>query len=485
MALDPRRALTTLALALLALTAALAAVPDRRESRARAWIDAFNTGEDAYAAMCARELAPGRTTVEERLALYRRLRSELGMLELEELSLGEEGRLHASVRSVNLGPVALEFRFEAGGQERIVEVGVELGGPRGGHGGDGPELPPIALPAGGVDRAQLTRIADAWLEELEAAGRFSGVVLLARDGSPVYQRAFGLAERRFSAPVRTSTRFNVGSITKAFTTVAVAQLAAAGRLDLDDPVAAHLPDYPDSGIAQRVTIRQLVDHTSGLGDIFGEKFLAASNHRFVEPRDFFPLFAGEPLRFEPGAGRAYSNAGFVVLGAIVEAASGEGYAASIQRHVFDPAGMAGSGFFASDGLEPDVAVGYTGNGCTGGGPRPCRSNLATKVWAGCPAGGSHSTALDLLRFDEALRSHRLTTPEWTRWVMTRVEPAAGGPADPGRASWGWAIAGGAPGVNAELDSDGHDAVIVMANLDPPVASRIARALKPALEALDR
>jgi AbrB family looped-hinge helix DNA binding protein len=217
-------------------------------------------------------------------------------------------------------------------------------------------------------------------------------------------------------------------------------------------------------------------------DVFGDAFLEASDHRFREPEHFFPLFAGEPLQFDPGEGNAYSNAGFVVLGAVIEAVTGEPYREVIEARFFKPAGMTGSGFFASDGLEPDVAVGYTALDCPDGGPIPCRSNLATKVWAGCPAGGSHSPAIDLLRFDETPRSHRLTTPEWTRWVMVRIDPVDGGTADPERATWGWAIAGGAPGVNAELDSDGRNAVVVMANLDPPIAMEIAKALRPVVEA---
>ncbi len=480
MVLKPRVALLVLGLAFATLIAAGAGGGADPESRARRWIDAFNQGEPAYAAYCSRELAPGRTSQEERLSLYRRMRSDLGRLELEALDARTDGTVKATARSEHRGPVVIEFHFEPSGDGRITGVGIELGGPQGGHGEEGPQLPPIDVPAEGLDRARLEALVDGWLRQLAATDVFSGVVLLARDAAPVFERAYGLAERRFAAPVRTTTRFNVGSITKAFTMVAVAQLAAAGSLELDSPIARYLPDYPDSEVARRISIRQLVDHASGLGDIFGDVFLEASNHRFREPRDFFQLFAGQPLLFSPGEGRAYSNAGFVVLGAIVEAVSGQPYASSIQTRVFDPAGMTGSGFFASDGLEPDVAVGYTAEGCPEDQRGPCRSNLITKVWAGCPAGGSHSPAIDLLRFDEALRSHRLTAPEWTRWVMARVDPVEGGPADAGRASWGWAIAGGAPGVNAELESDGHNTVIVMSNLDPPVAIRIAGALKPVL-----
>jgi len=481
MRVSKRLALLALTISMVAWFAAAADSGAGPDGRARAWVDAFNQGEAAYSEFCARELAPGRLSPEERLGMYRRLHSDLGRLEIEGLEIGSDGIVAVATQSENLGPVVLEFHFEPSGEGRITGVGIELGG--GGHGGDALQLPPIEVPSGGLDRAQLEELVDGWLSRLAAADAFSGVVLLARAGNPVFERPYGLAERRFSAPVNTTTRFNVGSITKAFTTVVVAQLAAAGKLDLDAPLERYLPGYPDPEAAGRITIRQLVEHSSGLGDIFGDAFFGASNHRFQEPEDFFPLFAGQLLQFDPGEGNAYSNAGFVVLGAVIEEVTGKPYREIIEDRVFKPAGMTGSGFFASDGLDLDVAVGYTGMDCPDNGPIPCRSNLATKVWAGCPAGGSQSPAIDLLRFDEALRDHRLTKPVWTRWVMTRVDPVDGGAADPERATWGWAIAGGAPGVNAELDSDGRDAVVVMANLDPPIAMEIAKALRPVVEAL--
>jgi CubicO group peptidase (beta-lactamase class C family) len=414
--------------------------------------------------------------------MYRRLFSDLGLRENATLDQDGDGTITAAVNSRRMGPVTLEFHFEPSGEGRITRVGIELGGSGGEQEEDEPALPPIEIPAAGVDPTTLASLVDGWLSRLAAADVFSGVVLLARNGNPVFERPYGLAERRFAAPVTTTTRFNIGSITKAFTTVVVAQLAAAGSLDLDAPLERYLPDYPNPEAARRMTIRQLVEHSSGLGDIFGDAFLNASNHRFQAAQEFFALFVEQPLLFEPGEGRAYSNAGFVVLGAVIEAITGENYRDSIKKRVFGPAGMTGSGFFASDGLEPDVAVGYTAGDCPEA--SPCRSNLATKVWAGCPAGGSSSPALDLLRFDEALRSHRLTSPEWTRWVMARIDPIEGGPADSNRASWSWAIAGGAPGVNAELDSDGRNTVVVMANLDPPIAMEIAKALQPVLQALE-
>src|SRR5262249_43644411 len=173
-------------------------------------------------------------------------------------------------------------------------------------------------------------------------GEFSGVALIARDGKPFFHEAVGLADRSFSVPNRSDTRFNVGSIGKAFTQVAIAQLAAQGKLAFTDTIRRHLPEYP-SAAADRITIQQLVTMTSGLGDVFADKYDAPPKARLRPLADYLPLSAGEPLLFEPGADRRYSNAGYVVLGLIVEKVSGESYYDYVRRHVFDPAGMTDTG----------------------------------------------------------------------------------------------------------------------------------------------
>ncbi|HKI05445.1 MAG TPA: serine hydrolase domain-containing protein [Thermoanaerobaculia bacterium] len=286
-----------------------------------------------------------------------------------------------------------------------------------------------------------------------AADELSGVVLLAKDGKPIFRQAYGMADRGLKVPNNPETKLNLGSINKMFTRLSIEQLAENGKLSLDDTVAKWIPDYPDPDVAAKVTIRQLIDMRSGLGDIFTSEFAAAAKDRFLKPRDLFPLFAGKPLQFETGKGQRYSNAGYVVLGAIVESASKQDYYDYVREHIYKPAGMASTDSWRLDEPVPNRAVGYTKRGGDG-----LRNNLFQTAFKGSPAGGGYSTVDDLLRFDAALRSGVLFKD--------------------GRKIVGVGAAGGAPGCNALLEQmDGGYTLIVLANYDPPVAEKLGEKVR--------
>ena len=312
--------------------------------------------------------------------------------------------------------------------------------------------------------------AAAHIDEEAAAGEFSGVVLIARDGEVVLEKSVGLARREQKVPNTLRTSFNVGSITKVFTRVMITQLQKEGRLELDDYIARHLPDYPDPEIARKVTIQQLLDMSSGLGDIFGARFDATPKDEIIDLSDYLNLFAGKPLEFEPGTSKRYSNAGYIVLGLIIEKLTGTPYAQTVAKRVFEPAGMTGSALLARSDLPDDTAVGYTREGWMAamrGGEPPTgewRLNTDTLPGRGSSAGGSYSTAHDLLAFDRAVAAGTLCDP--TYW----------------RDHGGMGFAGGAPGINAALEShwDSGWTIVVLANLDPPAAMRLARSLREIL-----
>ncbi|MEO7974216.1 MAG: serine hydrolase domain-containing protein, partial [Thermoanaerobaculia bacterium] len=303
------------------------------------------------------------------------------------------------------------------------------------------------------------------IEELVAKEEFSGVVLLARDGEVLYEKAAGLANRDQGVANTAATRFNVGSITKAFTQVALAQLAAAGKLSLDDKLIQSLPDYPDRAIAEQVTLQQLLAHRSGLGDIFNERFTPEARAGLRTLADHLPLFTGKPLEFAPGARQRYSNAGYVVLGLVVERLSGQSFADYVRDRIFVPAGMKDSAWLRRDALPAGAAVGYTREGwqeegrASAGGAR--HSNSGDLPAIGSSAGGSYSTARDLLAFDRALAARRLGGPE--RYAE----------------QGGLGIAGGTGGANATLESDWESGwtIIVLANFDPPAAESLTRELR--------
>lgn len=319
----------------------------------------------------------------------------------------------------------------------------------------------------GLTQAQKLSNITSYGQRLYDAKHFSGVILAAKDGEPQLTHAWGLADVATKTPNTLDTKFNIGSINKFFTKTAIAQLAEAGKLSPDDTIRKLLPDYP-SPVADKITIQQLVDHRSGLGDIFGERYRNAPPSRLRELSDFLPLFADKPLDFEPGTSQRYSNAGYIVLGLIIEKISGQKYRDYVQQHVFAPAGMKDTGFYAIDENVANRATGYVGQA-----PSPVRTGEApvphpnTQSLPGRPssAGGAYATAGDLLRFAKALNANKFASEKWTNWIFSSTfEPM-------GRAL---GIAGGAPGLNAslEMSPDGW-IVIAMSNYDPPSATTLA------------
>lgn len=307
--------------------------------------------------------------------------------------------------------------------------------------------------------AQIT----AAVDKAVAEDRFSGVVMLAKDGTPLLSRAWGMADPAKGIANRPDTKFNLGSINKFFTHVAIGQLAAAGKLSLSDTIRKHLPDYP-SPVADKITIEQLLQHRSGLGDIFGPKFLAA--HASLRTlSDYLPLFADKPLEFEPGSDQRYSNAGFIVLGLIIEKISGQSYYDYVRDHITKPAGMNDTASYAIDENVPNRAIGQTKRGPEG--PLPARqSNIGTLPARGSSAGGGYSTAADLLRLSQALLADKLLPKRWTDWLFTGNLDGAG------KRNIG--VAGGSPGVNAVLEIEPPYTLIVLSNYDPPSAEEITR-----------
>ena len=295
------------------------------------------------------------------------------------------------------------------------------------------------------------------MDSLSRADAFAGVVSLSRRGAPVFERAYGDANRTTRVKNTLETAFNLGSINKVFTATAVRQLAAAGRIALDSNLARAWPDYPNADVATRVTITQILQHAAGIsGNIFALPGLAPTDVR--HNRQVLAAISSAPLAFAPGARQQYSNAGYVLLGGLIERVSGEDYYAYVQRHIFAPAGMTRTAHYALDSLPARTAIGYSRGGRpAAGSTAPLTSNATTLPGRGSAAGGGYSTVGDLKKFIAALRAGTI----------------AGGPPA------GLGIAGGSPGVNAVIEGElpgGYD-LIVLANLDPPSAERIAERVR--------
>jgi CubicO group peptidase (beta-lactamase class C family) len=316
----------------------------------------------------------------------------------------------------------------------------------------------------------------SYLDSLAAENKLSGAVLVAKDGVAIASKASGVANKTTNAPIALDTKFNLGSMNKMFTGIAITQLAQQGKLDFKDPIIKHLPDYPNKDVGAKVTIHQLLTHTSGMGSYVNEKF-RAERTKLTTIAAHFPLFVDDPLSFSPGEKFEYSNSGYMVLGAIVERVSGQDYYTYVRDHIFRPAGMTNSGFYEPGKEIPNLAVGYTRMGPDGKPTAQVSDNSDRLEIRGGPAGGGYATVGDLLKFHVALRNFKLVAREYTELATTGKVDA---PGPIGRYAYGFSDKvfdgkhivghnGGWPGVaaNFEMYPDlGYTSVILM-NADPP------------------
>ena len=273
--------------------------------------------------------------------------------------------------------------------------------------------PPAKFPPKKLTQQQFLQETRKFMNRLAAADAFSGTLLIAKDGKPIFKTVHGLASKAHKVPNRLDTKFSIASIGKMFTAIAIAQLAEQGKLSFTDPVGKHLTAYPNKEVAQKVTIHHLLTHSSGLGDTYSAKYICRKGI-LKQIKDWLPLFVDDPkpLAFEPGARWSYSNQGFILLGAIIEKASGENFFEYVRKHIFQPAGMVNTDYHEGDRDTPNLAMGYTNFEDLGEDNYQFhlgeRRNVSLYNGArGGPTGGANSTIDDLLRFSRALRENKL------------------------------------------------------------------------------
>jgi CubicO group peptidase (beta-lactamase class C family) len=293
----------------------------------------------------------------------------------------------------------------------------EVGPPQPGGG------PPAAPAAAAASDEEAMRQLHAYAGRLAGADLYSGTLLVARGDRVLHEDAYGLASREYRVPNRPETRYNLGSINKMFTAVAILRLVESGALSLQDPVEKHLPGVLDPEVARKVRIEHLLTHTSGLGDfLFTPEMMPLNRARFRRVSDFLPHLANDRLAFEPGARWSYSNTGFLVLGAILERVTGEEYHTHVRRTIFQPLGMPNTDSYARDAVVEGLASNYQlGAEPTGRGWRNVTFDMPVR---GTPAGGGYSTARDLYTFMRALTGNQLLSPQMTETMLT-PKPALG------------------------------------------------------------
>ncbi|WML56096.1 serine hydrolase domain-containing protein [Neobacillus sp. PS2-9] len=242
-----------------------------------------------------------------------------------------------------------------------------------------------------------------YLSELEKENKFSGAVLVARNFKTEFKKAYGLSNIRFGIPNSEDTIFNLGSMGKMFTGVLIAQLEEEGKIKFTDKVEKHL-SHLNSEFG-KITIHQLLTHTSGLDSYFNEEFEKYSN-RLNTLNQFFDLFKDSSLLFTPGEKFHYSNSGYVILGLIIEAITNENYYDYVKEKIFIKAGMTNTDFYEMDQVVPNLADGYTEvNFNLELEPDLIRNNIFIQGLRGSSAGGCFSTINDLLKFAEALENN--------------------------------------------------------------------------------
>lgn len=430
-----------------------------------AWLDAFNSGDRARLASYLAKYEPDHKSAADSLMNFH---DQTGGFTLIRVEKSEPLHLEALVKERE-GTNFAHLTLDVSSAEAPIVKGLGLRVvPR----------PPDQPPAARLSFDDAVKELDTKADELASKDKFSGDVLVARSGKIALQKSYGLADREKHVANTTSTRFRIGSMNKMFTATAILQLAGNSKLDLSAPLGKYLPDYPNKDVATKVTIRHLLTHTGGTGDIFTPDY---DQHRLEtrELTDYVKLYGSRGLQFEPGSKWAYSNYGFLLLGIVVQKVSGMSYYDYVRTRIFLPAGMHDTDSLPESETVPNRSVGYRRKDGT------WANNVDTLPWRGTSAGGGYSTVGDLLRFAEALTSGKLIKPELFAQMTSKQASAAQMPASEGY-GFGMMVSeepqgkrfghgGGAPGMNGELRvyPRTDTVVAVLANVDPPAASRLA------------
>lgn len=414
--------------------------------RVQAYLQAFNTGTvEAYRSFFTNHVSPEalqRVSLDQRVERTRQLLSQTGTLEIRRVAEQRADFISLIARTENGELLRLGFEFEPQPPYYFARLSIE-------------QVESDQTSSRKTDDLELIAATLSYLDSLSNADAFSGVVLIAKAGKPLFENAYGLADREKKIPNRVDTKFNIGSINKTFTALAIHQLIADGKLSLSDPIKKILPAYPNKEAAEKVTVKHLLEMTSGIGDIFGERYRQTPKEQLRTLQDFLPLFADQPLLFEPGSNRRYSNGSYIVLGLIIEKLSGVDYYSYVRDKIFRAAGMNDTDWYVKGSQIENRAVGYIR---TESGHRI--PNTASLPERGSSAGGGYSTAQDLLKYTIALSEKKWNAPGYDGFN-------------------GLGVAGGSPGLNAALEWDGPEgyAVIVLSNYDPPSAERVARQIR--------
>ena len=448
------------------------AKPDAQATFMR-WLDAFNASDEAaLAAFLTKDVTPELAREFPSAAEMLQFRENVGGFELKKTEDAAPTRFIAIIKEradEQFARVVLEL--DASSRVRTFAINT---------------VPtPAEFKPARLSEAEAIAALRAELDALVAKDRFSGAVVVAKNGVPIFAQAYGMADRAKKTVNTLDTRFRIGSMNKMFTATAILQLVQAKKLSLDDTVGKHLPGYPNKNVASKVKIHHLLTHGGGTGDIFGPEF-DAKRLELRTLEDYVKLYGNRDLQHEPGEKLQYSNYGFLLLGVIIEHVTKKSYYDHLSASVFKRAKMKSTSSPLEDKPMAGRSIAYT-------------KQLGEKrldTWTDAKdtlpiratsAGGGDSTVKDLLAFANALRAHKLLDAKHTALLTTGKvgEPDS-------RYAYGFAESvedgircfghgGGAPGMNGDLQiCDSGYTIAILANLDPPAAMRVTRFIKDRL-----
>jgi CubicO group peptidase (beta-lactamase class C family) len=281
-------------------------------------------------------------------------------------------------------------------------------------------------------------------------GEFNGSVLVAEKGKVIYKKGFGLADMEWNVLNQPDTKFRLASITKQFTALAIMQLVEKGKLKLDVPISAYLPDYPKKN-GDIITIHHLLTHSSGIRDLLSfPGFSKNISRNAYSPAELVKLFADSTLQFKPGEKFAYTNSGYMLLGYIIEKVTGKSYEQVLQENIFTPLKMNNTGYDHSRALLKNRAKGYEKNG------RIYVNANSIDMSVPYAAGALYSTVEDLYLWDQALYGNQLLRKENMDLLFTK-HISSGGNYHYG---YGWGLGAINSGNTSELiETMGHSGSI--------------------------
>lgn len=316
------------------------------------------------------------------------------------------------------------------------------------------------------------RALDTTLKSVASDTGFSGSLWFAKNGKTLFTESYGYADKRYDVSISKKTRFDLASITKDFTGIAILQLAQNNKLLLDNTIGKYIPELPTDKKA--ITIRQLLRHRSGLDEYFFSDSYENKKHSFTSMDDYLNIIAEGELLFPPGTSKAYSNSGYELLAIIIQRVSGKSYYQYISENVFKPAGMITADFEQPTLAQKNLARPYTNMSPLGPSEGFLREAVYIRPARGTASGGAIASMEDMQHYLKAIKSGTLLGDDYHAQFLNRYKSSVSN----NKKRSILMGAGGAPGVSTfyVIDFERKIALVMLSNIDERTPEDIAIAI---------